>query len=137
MTQERRQVLDLLIAGKITPDEAERLLDKLAHGPHAPAAGVAGEVAAAPQPGGKPKFLRVVVDSDGDQVNIRVPLALVRTGIALKTMMPPEAQEKLHERGIDLGQLSGLKDDELLDALRELQIDVDTTKGDTVRVFCE
>ena len=158
MSRERRQVLDMLAEGKISADEAERLLERLAGSHHgeSEAAGASqwtgdsqggraqGSAATGPASAGvpgraaKPKYLRVVVDSaDGDKVNVRVPLSLVRTGIALKTMLPQHAHEKLHERGIDLTQLSGLKDDELLDALRELEVDVDTTKGDTVRIFCE
>jgi hypothetical protein len=84
------------------------------------------------------KYLRVVVDSsDGDKVNIRVPLALVKTGIKLSTMMPAEANEKLAEQGIDLSHLSGLKGEELIEALRDLKVDVDSNDGDTVRIFCE
>ena len=85
-----------------------------------------------------PKYLRVVVDSsDGDKVNVRVPLALVRTGIKLKSMLPSHANEELDAHGIDLSHLSELDGDELIDALRELTVDVDSSDGDKVRVFCE
>lgn len=129
MTTERRQVLDMLAQGKISAEEADRLLDKL--GAAKPAEGPAAGGAA-------PKFLRVTVDShDGDKVNVRVPLALVRTGIKLSAMMPKEAGEKLQASGVDLSHLSGLKGDELVEALRELQVDVDSKEGDRVKVFCE
>ena len=87
---------------------------------------------------GKLKYLRVLVDSaDGDKVNVRVPLALIRTGIKLTTLLPDHASEKLSEQGVDLGKLSDMDMAELHETLRELQVDVDSSDGDVVRVFCE
>ena len=137
MSQERRKIIEMLAEGKITPDDAERLLDKLGQNPDRDHAAASGEVAERPR-AGTPKYLRVVVNStNNDHVNIRVPLALVRTGLKLSTMLPPHASEKLNEKGIDLSQLSELKGDELLEALRELTVDVKSGDGDTVRIFCE
>jgi hypothetical protein len=136
MSEERRQILEMLAEGKITGEEAERLLDKLDHqreqyGGEAPGEG-------GPSRMGKPKYLRVMVNStNGDKVNVRVPMALIRTGLKLTTMLPPEASEKIKEHGIDLSQLSELQGDELIEALRELTVDVDSADGDTVRVYCE
>lgn len=147
MTQERTQVLDMLAQGKITVQDAERLLDKLAAiGASSPESEVGGATPAgseaccdggAPRPG-NPKYLRVLVDSaKGDKVNIRVPLSLVRAGIKLKAVMPEHARQQLSEKGIDLSNLGGLEGDELLQALRELNVDVDASDGDKVRIFCE
>ncbi len=159
MTEERKQVLAMLAEGKITTDEAERLLDKLgegasgahtgAHrGAHHPRSGDSrsndGAVAlAAPEasgdaPRGTPRHLRVeVLSKDGDQVSVRVPLRLIRTGIKLTTMLPTETNAKLAEKGIDLSELGKLEGEELVDALRELTVKANTANGDTVRVFCE
>ena len=162
MSQERRRVLDLLAEGKITAEEAERLLEKLGQShvgrsvfeagrpgsesedvssdPPGSSTGTPSEGPEYRQTGkaGQVKYLRVVVDSsDGDKVNIRVPLALVRTGIKFHTMLPEEARQKLHSKGIDFSQLNGLQGEELMDALRELTVDVDSASGDVVRVFCE
>ena len=79
----------------------------------------------------------IVNSSDGDKVNVRVPLGLLRTGIKLTTMLPGDASEKLKDSGIDLSHLSSLSGDELMEELRDLQVDVDSTDGDKVRVFCE
>jgi hypothetical protein len=143
MSEERRKVLELLAAGTISAEEAERLLDKLGTPtrPEIPHAETTDDPAA-PSDDSAPraplKYLRVLVDSaDGDNVNVRVPIALVRTGINLATMMPAHAGEKLEERGIDLSHLSELDGEELIEALRELQVDVNSSDGDTVRVFCE
>lgn len=130
MSAERRQVLEMLAQGKITPEDADRLLDKLAGAP--PPEGTVPVAVA------NPKFLRVQVDSsDGDKVNIRVPLALVRTGVKLSAMMPKDASETLSEKGIDLSNLSTLKGEELIEALRDLTVDVNSSDGDKVRIFCE
>ena len=134
MSTERKQVLEMLAEGKITAADADRLLEKLSG---SRASGDASATAKTP-PTVAPKFLRVVVDAkDGDTVNIRVPLSLVRTGIKLSTMLPPKVSVRLNEKGIDLSQLSGLSGDDLVHALRELNVDVLSHDGDKVRVFCE
>ena len=137
MSEERKKVLEMLAAGKITSEEAERLLDRLeARADDEQSAGAAG--ARPRKPGSIPKYLRVEVDSiDGDKVNVRVPLELIRAGIKLSTVLPVEASVKMREKGIDVGQLSELHGDELLKALEELTVNVDSSNGDKVRVFCE
>ncbi len=136
MSEERKKVLEMLSEGKITSDEAERLLDKLESRRSGPVSG--GATATESPRASAPKYLRVVVDgTDGERVNIRVPLALVRTGIKLSTMLPVQVTEKMKERGIDLTPLSELKGDELTKALEELVVDVDSGNGDRARIFCE
>lgn len=141
MTAEKRKVLDMLAAGKITPDEAERLLDRLVadgageHAAEAEAGAGAGNVK---DGAGKLRYLRVFVDKpDRDNVNIRLPLTLVRTGIKLSALVPGKAGRQLSEQGIDLSHLGKLSGEDLDKALAELDIDIETEKGDKVRVFCE
>ena len=52
-------------------------------------------------------------------------------------MVPRQLSDKLKASGIDLSYLSSLSGDALIEELRELKVDVDSTNGDTVRVFCE
>ncbi len=144
MTDEKKQILEMLSEGKISVDDAEKLLAKVGESRVESFSEPAPVPAPAPTPReeadpSKPlKFLRVVVDSeDGDKVNVRVPLALIRTGIKLTTMLPSDASRKLSEQGIDLAHLGALEGDELIEALRELTVDVDSSDGDKVRVFCE
>jgi hypothetical protein len=161
MSEERRKVLEMLAAGKITAEDADRLLEKLASrggGASSPSEPLktAGDVArvvpvgsptsfvlvtdppAAPSARRPLRFLRIIVNSKSqDTVNIRVPLAFVRTGLKLTSMVPAKVQGRLHEEGIDLSGLSALKGEELIEALRELKVDVDSPDGDTVRIFCE
>ena len=130
MDTERKKVLDMLAAGQISAEDAERLLSKL----DGSSAGDDRDDI----PSGPLKYLRVLVDSKtGDKVNVRVPLGLLRTGIKLSTMVPALAGDKLRESGIDLSHLSTLSGDELIEELRDLKVDVDSTDGDTVRVYCE
>lgn len=138
MSTDRKQVLEMLAQGKISAEDADRLLEKL-EGAGQPAQDAAGKTAG-DATGAKPtpKFLRVEVDAkDGDRVNIRVPMFLVRTGVKLSTMLPSKVSRKLTENGIDLSQLSGLDGDDLVRALRELTVDVQSDRGDKVRVYCE
>ena len=132
MSEERKRVLEMLAQGKITSDEAEQLLEKLE------AARAEGPNGAKASESAVPRYLRILMgDAAGDKVNIRIPLALVRTGIKLSTMVPSKASEKRKETGIDLSPLSELQDDELMKALEELSVDVDSPDGDNVRIFCE
>ena len=140
MDESRKKILEMLSEGKITVDEATALLEKVAAVPEAPAppVTVVEGGSASTETGANPRFLRVVVDSsDGDKVNVRIPLALVRTGIKLTAVLPNNVNETLGEKGVDLSKLGQLDGDELVEALRELQVDVDSSDGDTVRVFCE
>ena len=137
MNTERRKVLDMLAGGRISAEDADRLLSKLA-GSADGAATAEPANAVVPRPRGL-KYLRVVINSrdEGDKVNIRVPLGLLRTGIKLSTMVPGVAGDKLKASGVDLSHLSSLSGDELIDELRDLEVDIDSGDGDKVRVFCE
>ncbi len=143
MSVERRKILEMLAAGKINPEEAERLLNRL-ESPAAPETAPEGEAAGASgtsEGEGRPRaprFLRVLVDSpERDNVNIRVPLGLVRTGLKLSTILPGRVSHRLSEKGIDLSHLGKLDEEALTAALAELQVDIDTDGGEKVRVFCE
>lgn len=138
MSVERMKVLEMVAEGKITAEDADRLLDKVeARGQNADAAksSPAEPVASGAQ---APRFLRIVVDSPAsDQANIRVPIGFLRAGMKLVTVLPPRVNERLAEKGIDLSGLAELKSEELIEALRELNVDVDSGDGKKVRIFCE
>lgn len=135
MSRERAKILQMVANGTITPEEGERLLNRLDPGGTNTALADSERDAGASKPG-PIKYLRVVIDGD-DKVNIRVPIGLIRTGIKLTTLMPSRASEHLSDHGIDLSQFNNLDGEELMDALRELQVVVDSEGGDTVRIFCE
>jgi hypothetical protein len=79
----------------------------------------------------------------GDRVNVRVPMTLIRAGMKFTSLIPPEARDKvtgaLREKGIDF-DMRNLKPedlDELLEALSDLEVDVASSNGETVKVFVE
>jgi hypothetical protein len=133
MNEDRKRILNMLAENKITAQEAEALLDVLSSS----AAGATEERRA------DPKFLRVLVEGSEDKVNVRVPFQLIRAGMRLAALIPATAHgpvnKALQERGINL-DISKLKPEdfeELLEHLRELTVDVESTRGEKVRVFCE
>lgn len=147
MSEERARILGLLSSGKITVDEAEKLLDALKDRPqNAPAqSGRPPQAQSAGAGRGTAlKYLRVtVVSTGGDNVNVRVPLALVRAGIKLSSLIPPQAIDRInghireHGFGFDLNSLKSEDIETLIDSLGEMEVNVDSASGDKVRVFCE
>jgi hypothetical protein len=133
MIEERKKILEMLSEGKITVEDAERLLEKIEAAP--------SSVPTPPRKPGDPrkiKWLLVQVDSnDGDKVNVRVPINLIRTGIKLGAILPSGASERIEASGIDLDDLNKLADEELVEALADLQVDVNSEDGDVVRIYCE
>ena len=128
-------------------EQAEALLERLDDGPaDSRDRGGRGDEVVAPM-GGRfsdrpvpksPRFLRVQVNSGGgDRVNIRVPMALIRTGIKLSTLIPQAARESVQAQGIDLDVLTSMDPEELVRALAEMTVDVESSGGDTVQIFCE
>ncbi|MEA3266340.1 MAG: hypothetical protein U9P42_05285 [Candidatus Fermentibacteria bacterium] len=134
MSDSRMKILEMLSEGKITADEASSLLEKVSTSEN-----VTSESVESIEPvHTSPRYLRVVVDSaDGDKVNIKVPMSLIRTGIKLSALLPADAADAIKEQGIDLTMLKDLPGDELIQALRELEVNVDSADGDTVRIFTE
>lgn len=142
MSEERKRVLDLLAKGKISADEAEKLLDAI--GP-ARGSGLdnAGDIVNAVLKTGEIKYLYVKVDStDGDKVDVRVPLSLLRSGLRLTSLIPQQAMDEvnssLKEHGIsfDLSNVGDKDIDELIAGLKDMEVNVISKDGDNVRVYC-
>lgn len=148
MNENRRQILDMLAAGKITSDEAERLLAALEPAPTDFTGAIAGAAVKT-----RAKYLRVLVEAGEDMtgmkgqttVNVRVPMQLLRAGVRLASLIPAQAHGQLDEafsrHGVPI-TLSQIKPDnleELIDHLEDLTVDVDGKDGNMtkVRVFCE
>jgi hypothetical protein len=152
MSDDTRRILDLLAQGKVTVDEADKLIDAIAApGPQAatPAAGSsAGERPA-------PRWIRINVikpAKDGKQdkeVNIRVPIAVVKGGMRLGaiigTFAGDKAAQRMKERGIDLdlqkinsdfSQMNGAEFDAFMKSLDDMNIEIDDGKSQ-VRITCE
>ena len=141
MGEERKRILDMLASGKITAEEAESLLDALdAAPPESPPASGGDR----PPASKTLKFLRVKVRSaEKDNVDIRVPLDLLRSGMRLTSLIPANAMDHIHGSmeahgvKIDLNNLKQEDVETLIEGLRDMEVNVDAGSSDRVRVFCE
>jgi hypothetical protein len=151
MSDGRKQILEMLAAGKINADEAERLLIALEPGNDSSQESGAGDAKLRKS---KPKYLRVLVEADESMtglkggpttVNVRVPMQLLRAGVRLAGLIPQQAHDQLdqalssHGVPLTLSQIKPENLEELIDHLEDLQVDVDGRDGNAtkVRVFCE
>ena len=141
MNENRRQILEMLAAGQITSEEAERLISAL-EGESSSSSGSSAES----RP--KRKYLRVLVESEEGHdpmlVNIRVPMQLLRAGVRLASLIPVQARnhvnDALRDQGlqVDLNQIKPENLEELVDHLDDLTVDFDQKNTRTkVKVFCE
>jgi hypothetical protein len=138
MTESRR-VLDLLAQGKISVEEAEQLLRAMND-----ADGSASPGEARP----RPRFLRIAVHKAAGQhggqkdVNIRVPLGIVRSGMRLGALIPTFASEQvsacLRDRGInvDFSKLDDRAIESVIEQLGQAKIDIDAGEAQ-VRITSE
>jgi hypothetical protein len=145
MTDNQKRILEMVADKKITVDEAYRLLSLIQ--PQRDA-----ETSESNEQKALPKYLRVVIDSEGDSmhgkeygpehVNIRVPVALIRAGVKLATLIPPEAynhvDEALKDKGIqfDLRNIKPENIEELIQALNDLEVDIHGGK-EKVKIYTE
>jgi hypothetical protein len=175
MGDDRNRILDLLASGRITTEEATRLLDALdssaGKGDGADAAGAAAAGAKTGWPkffasgdktaagaggaaggkgsgtgaggtGSKHAFMYVkVVSEKGDNVNVKVPLGLLRAGLKFTSLIPKQASDEINkamrEKGMsfDISNFRPEDVEELIAALSEMEVEVDSNNGDHVRVF--
>ena len=122
--EDRMRILKMLEEKKISAEEAARLLQALEE----------RETPSEPQivPGRKPRWLKLFVkSSDGDQVRITLPWALVKLGLRF---MPKEARSALKEQDIDLQDL--VRQVEELGMRGEI-LAVDSSEGDHVKIWIE
>jgi len=147
MSDEKRQILNMLAEKKITVEEAERLLKALGepseqrhHHRHE------SEIEIPVTGRKKPKYLYISVKpkegegKKGEKVNIKIPLFLLRTGLKFGGVLPDSAKEKINralgEKGIDISKLEESDFEELVAGLSELAIMVDD-EDEKVSIYCE
>ena len=142
MSDDTRRVLDLLAQGKITVDEADRLLKAVSSAPPA-------EPPTQPGATPRPRWLRISIqkqseDRHGEKknVNVRVPISFVKGGMRLGALIAPFAGEKaiarLRERGydLDLTRLDAEAIETWLKDVDDLNVHIDNGK-EQVRITCE
>lgn len=131
MSEERLKILQMLADGKITAADAFRLLAKL-EGEQG------GESAPGDQPRRGTRSLRIEVDEPGRKpVNVRVPFGFLRAGLKLGAVVPSRVRERLAARGIEFPPFSSDDPDSFLQALDELDVQIDDGNEGHVRIYCE
>ena len=131
MSQERIKILEMLQEGKIDAAEAEKLLSSV-------------EVATpanVPAKKGPFTMIRVkVLSSNGDKVNVQVPLSLVRVALNAGKGIMKHAEVNGKKMDINFDEL-GIEIDKVIElaesgAIGKL-VDVESANGDLVEVYVE
>lgn len=138
MSEETIRILNMVAEGKVSASEGEKLLDALKND------GKSGSLAEGGSPKKIPRFMYVkVLSENGDNVDVKVPVGLIRAGMKLTSLIPPQAVEQINkqmsEKGIafDFNNLKNMEMEELIAYLGELEVNVNSKNGDNVKVWCE
>jgi len=129
MKEDRRKILEMLAAGKISVEEADQLM------------------AAAGTRAGAPKFLCLKVapraGSVSDRkIDIRVPLGVIRSSLQIAKSLPVGKRGPMmialgtHMLSLDVGNMNLEDPDEFIANFAHLSTDIDKHK-ETLRLFCE
>lgn len=145
MSEDRKRILDMLAEGKITAEQADLLIGALEPEPATDSTPAASSSSAnwptGPSATGTPKFMYVKITGK-DTVDVKVPLGLLRAGLKLTSLIPPQAMDQIsesmgeHGMSIDFNNLKPEDIEDLIESLREMEVNVNSSEGDNVRVFC-
>ena len=146
MNEDRKRILDMLAEGKVTADQAEMLIESLGAPDEpvpAPAPSTSAGWPSGPSAGGTPKFMYVkVASANKDTVDVKVPLALLRAGLKLTSLIPPQAMAQINDSmaasgmAIDFNNLKPEDIEDVIESLGEMEVNIVSADGDNVRVFC-
>jgi Asp-tRNA(Asn)/Glu-tRNA(Gln) amidotransferase B subunit len=138
MSEERKRILKMLAEGKISASEAEELLDAMGKGGSQDTDSTAVDRKNLKNI----KYIYVkVLSSQNDNVDVRVPLGLIRAGMRLTSLIPPQAMEQIDRTMAEKGMSFDLKNlkpedlEDIVESLREMEINVEAANGDNVRVY--
>ena len=143
MSDNQKRILQMLAEGKISVEEATRLLSLV----DKDSSGGNSNIKTESKP--MPKYLYVRVDPkegckeyEHGRVNIRVPVGLIRAGMKLRALIPEQVSEDVNkamkEKGFNF-DIRDIKDEdltELISALSDTEIDVDSAEAQ-VRIHAE
>jgi len=134
MSHETRQVLEMLSEGKVSVQEAEQLLQAV------------GSASRSEEGTAEPRYFRILINKparDGkkaENVNIKVPITVVRGGLRLGALFPGMLGKKKIQLDngteLDLSKIHYSDLEAMIKDIGELTVDVDG--GDAqVRIRCE
>jgi hypothetical protein len=135
MSEETRKVLEMVAQGKVSVAEAEQLLAAVS----APQS--------SDEPRKEPRYIRIQVTDPSkegkraENVNIRVPLSVIRGGLRLGAFIPSvlgRSKFKLKNGAeLDFQKLDPAHFEAMLKDLDDVLVDVDDDEGKHVRIRCE
>jgi hypothetical protein len=133
MSEETRKVLEMLSSGKISVAEAEQLLRAV-------------DTATQTEKSGEPRYFRILVNKaaregkKAENVNIRVPMTVVRGGLRLSAFFPGMLGKKKIQLDngteLDLSKIHYTDLEAMIKDIGELTVDVDGEDAQ-VRIRCE
>ncbi|HQO09202.1 MAG TPA: hypothetical protein PLK90_03275 [Clostridiales bacterium] len=137
--REKKQILILLEQGKITAEQAEKLL-RAVDSTEIETETKKSEAAAKVQERSninmsklKGKFKVEVESADGDNVMITLPLMLAKLAF---NMMPAQKLSEIKSNGVDLEQIVN-NIEEFVEMIDEDIVNVESANGDHVRIYIE
>jgi hypothetical protein len=149
MSDNKKKILEMLEQKKISADEAYKLLsavDGREGGRDSERMDTTDDIGQRI----KAKYLRVTISpgehsspEHADRVNVRVPMSLIRAGIKLTSLIPPEAMDKanraLSDKGInfDVRNIKPGDIEDLIVALGDTEVDIEGSRGEKIKVFVE
>jgi hypothetical protein len=146
MSDDTRRILDLLASGKVTVDEADQLLYAVAAPPPQTSAAAPPPAPGAERP--KPRWVRINVHKTAQQgshdkdVNIRIPIAIVRSGMRIGALIPGlagdqfAAQMRAKGLDIDFSKLDAATIETVLREIGDTNIEIESGKAQ-LRITCE
>lgn len=139
---DRIRILNMLKEGKLTVEEAEKLLSAGESPKEIPIE----EISLKDARGRKGKKFRIVVDAAGEKmkaakVNISIPLSIIRTiGPVIANNLPKATKEELSQSGVDIIQIMNDIESMIDSGIDEDIVNVDTGEGEDkakVRIYVE
>jgi hypothetical protein len=140
MNEEKLKVLNMVAEGKISAEEGAKLLDALDKKEEKKT-----EAFKVSHEKGNINYLFVDIspksDKNKEKVHVKVPLALVRAGVNIASMLPTDVRDKVNdamdEKGMkfDLSSIKPENIEELIQALEEMEVNIDSEEQ-TIKVYC-
>lgn len=83
-----------------------------------------------------PKYLRIEINDAEDNVDLRIPLPLLRLGLQIPNMLPDSAKSSLETSGMDFSSLQSLPEEDFADVVKDLSIGIKDNES-SVSIYCE
>jgi hypothetical protein len=144
MSDDTRRILELLAQGKITVDEAQALMQAV----DARRGNASGAAVPEDREPSKLRWVLINVHKTAKEgkhdkdVNIRVPIAVIKSGMRLGALIPglagDQVASRLREKGLDVdfSKLDAASIDTMLRALGDTNIEIESGRAQ-VRITCE